>query len=428
MSKKYCNLYSFVKNHNSDLIPIIEDLCAEGLFKGKGADRTFLNPNKTLIKQLDDLINKGESDEALKKLKSLFLEGSHTTLTKKMYPTFNHKEIDGSSLSTEQSKKFNKWSESTNFNVLDLKSEEFPIEGKEVEFKKTKSKKGSNDISGAKELASRVEVTNELINVYTKNEESNIFAYTLNSLLTYIQKKDKKVFDHVHKLLDPNMIVSWYIMVQPTARRSDKHIPDQLFASWAKKVYKNPIKSVELIKELISSNNYDVKELKKTIEKRKEISGVGLKETINDVVKAYDSNYDKLLDDELRFRFSDLEELDGEDIMTLNLINWDSPKSSLLLFGQIPKSNLSQSELYKVISQFIKSNAFLYTPYNDDIINKIKNTISGAGSANKSALYICGGSLREPLKQMSCGGLEFSLQEFVGGLSTEQIDELKSYL
>lgn len=426
MSKKYCNLYSFVKNHNSDLISIIDDLCAEGLFKGKGAPRTFLNPNKKLIKELENDINKGDSDLALTKLKSLFLEEVHDSLSKKMYSNFNKKEIDGSSLETKPSKHFNKWNESTNFNVLELESSSFPVEkeGKGIRQIKT----GSSEIFGSKEMAVRVEVTNDLINKYTTDEESKVFAYAVNSLLLYVKEADKKVYEKVHKLLDPNLVVSWYIMVQPTAKTSNKHIPDKLFAKWANKKYKLPIKSVELIKELISSNNYDNKDLKTIIEKRKSINGIGLKETINDVVKAYDNNYHKLLEDELRFRFSDLEELDSDCIMTLNLVDWDSPKKSLVLFDNIPKSNLLQSEIHKAITQFIKSNAFLYTPYNDEIINKIKNTINGAGSAAKSALYICGGTLRDAIKGSSSNALEFSLEDFVGGLSTEQRDELKSYL
>jgi hypothetical protein len=426
MSKKYCNLYSFVKNHNSDLISIIDDLCAEGLFKGKGAPRTFLNPNKKLIKELENDINKGDSDLALIKLKSLFLEDVHESLSKKMYSNFNKKEIDGSSLETKPAKNFNKWSDSTNFNILELESPSFPVEkeGKGIRQIKT----GSSDIFGSKEMAARVEVTNDLINKYTADEESKVFAYAVNSLLLYIKEADKKVYEKVHKLLDPNLVVSWYIMVQPTAKTSDKHIPDKLFAKWSNKKYKLPINSVELIKELISSNEYDKKELKAIIEKRKSINGIGLKETISDVVKAYNNNYHKLLEDELRFRFSDLEELDSDCIMTLNLVDWDSPKKSLVLFDNIPKSNLLQSEIHKTITQFIKSNAFLYTPYNDDIINKIKNSISGAGSASKSALYICGGSLRDAIKGSSSNTLEFSLEDFVGGLSTEQRDELKSYL
>lgn len=419
MSKKFCNLYSFIKDHNKSLVPVVDDLCAEGLFKGRG-DKTFLNPSSELVTKLQKMIDNGNSDDALVKLKSLFLEGSHDSIVSgSSYVTFNKKSTKG--IKATASKNFNKWN--SDINVFDVDS--FPEEGETV----TSTKKEQNKkVTGSKESATRVEITNDLIDNYMKDKDHKVFAYAVNSLLQFVKSKDNKIYDEVHKLLDPNMIISWYILVQPSARMSGKHIPDSLFVKWATKSYKLPIKSVDLIRELMSSNDYDNKELKTIIEKRKDIKAIGLKDTIEDVVKCYNSDYHKLLEDELRFRFSDLDELDGEDIMTLNLIDWDSPKKSLVLFNNIPKSNLLQTEIYKLITQFIKSNAFLYTPYNDDIMKKIKNSISGAGAGNSSSLYICGGSNRDNIQNMHGSGLEFSLEDFIGGLTVEQKEELKSYL
>lgn len=421
MSKKFCNLFSFVRDNNSGLLNIIDDLCADGLFKGRG-EKTFLNPTTKMINELQGMVDSGESDNALTKLKSLFLEGYHDSIvSSNTYVSFNGKSIKG--LKVTPSSKFNKW----NSDIMVFDTTSFPEEGEATETRKKDKKKSPKE--GSKESAVRVEVTNELINQYMLNKEHKVFAYAVNSLLTFVKNKDSKVYETVHKLLDPNMVLSWYLLVQPSSKMSSKHIPDSVFKKWAHKSYKSPIKSVDLIRELMSSNNYDNKELKQIIEKRKDIKAIGLKDTINDVIKAYKSDFHKLLEDELRFRFSDLTEFDNEDIMTLNLIDWDSPKKSLVLFNNMPKSNLLQSEIYKLITQFIKSNAFLYTPYNDDIMKKIKNTISGAGSGSNNSLYICGGSNRDNVQKMpSCGGLEFSFEEFVGGLSSEQIEELKSYL
>jgi hypothetical protein len=418
--QKFCNLYSFVKK-DASLVALIDDLCAEGLFKGKG-EKTFLNPSKSLIKKIQDMIDNGDADNALTKLKSLFLEGYHETISKSgSYVSFNGKKVTG--LEATKCTSFNKWN--SDINVFDVT--EFPQEGEATAS--TKPKKSGKGITGGKELALRVDATNTLINHYMSDKDHKQFAYAVNSLLKFVKSKDSKVYESIHKLLDPNMVLSWYILVQPSAKSGSKYISDSLFSKWYKDLFKSPIKSVELIRELMSSNNYDNKDLKNIIEKRKEIKAIGLKDTINDVEKAYKNNYGKLLEDEIRFRFSDLSEFDGEDIMALNLIDWDSPKKSLVLFNYIPKSNLLQSEIYKLITQFIKSNAFLYTPYNDDIMKKIKNTISGAGSGSNSSLYICGGSNRDTVQQMpTCGSLEFSLENFVGGLNAEQIDELKSYL
>lgn len=418
MSKKFCNLYSFVKDHNKNLLPIIDDLCAEGLFKSRG-EKTFLNPSSSMVAQIQKMVDKGDSDEALNKLKSLFLEGHQESLSATNdYVTFNQKSVKGLKANAP-SKNFNKWN--SEINVFDVT--EFPEEGGVVESTR-KNKK--TEKKGSKELAMRVEITNELINEYMKDKDNKVFAYAVNSLLNFAKTKDNKVYENIHKLLDPNMIVSWYILVQPSSKTSSKHIPDSLFKKWAGRTYRLPVKSVELIRELMSSNGYDNKELKNIIEKRKEIKAIGLKDTINDVIKAYQNNFHKLLEDELRFRFSDLTEVGGEDIMTLNLIDWDSPKKSLVLFNNIPKSNLLQSEIYKLITQFIKSNAFLYTPYNEDIMKKIKNTISGAGSSSSTSLYICGGSNRDSIQNMSTGmNIDFNLSEFVEHLSEEQKNELK---
>jgi hypothetical protein len=153
---------------------------------------------------------------------------------------------------------------SDNFKEVTVSDEDFDFvkekigeeEGEATESKKTKKKA----VKGSKESARRVEVTNELINNYMLEKDHKLFAYAVNSLLSFVKSKDTKVYESVHKLLDPNMVVSWYLLVQPSARMSGKHIPDSVFNKWANKAYKSPVKSVELIRELMSSNNYDNKE------------------------------------------------------------------------------------------------------------------------------------------------------------------------
>ncbi len=424
MSKKFCNLYNFVKDHNKGLISVIDDLCAEGLFKGRGT-KTFLNPSSSMINQLQKMIDKGESDEALVKLKSLFLEGYHENVLPSMaYVSFNRKSVKN--LKAKSSSKFNKWN--SEINVFDIDS--FPEEGETV--KQNKDAKGEKSKRGGSEkvLATRIEITNDLLKKYKGDKDFKVYAYAVNSLLTYIKNKDKdeKTYKSICKLLDPNMIISWYILVQPSAKHDNKHIPDVLFSNWAKECYNAPIPSVKLIRELFSTNCWDNKELNHIVEKKKQISGIGLKQTIEEVVSAYNNDYCKLLEDELRFRLSDIMEFDSEDLMTLNLINWDEPQKNLVLFNKIPTCNLLQSEIFKLIQQFIKSNSFLYTPFNPDIVEKIRNRISGAGNGSSNSLYICGGAHRDNIQNMHGSGLGFSLEAFIGGLTAEQKDELKSYL
>ncbi len=428
-SQKYCNFYSYLKKHNKQFAELaIDDLCLEGLMKSKSLNkngRTLLNPSSKMVDELQKMVDNGDFDEATIKAKSLFIEGEFNEKTiKTKVVTFNSKEVDGSKLEVSTPKAKFTPIEGLKYSVVDIK--DFPKEGETVskaKMEKSESKKGS------KENNTRVQVTNDLINEYIAQKNKHTFSYHVNSLLTFIKNKDSALYGKIHKLIDPNMILTWYILVQPTMKANAKHIPDSLFNKWAQSNFKNPIKSVELIKELMSSNNYDNKELKQIVEKRKAINDNGLAEVIKEVMKLY-NNPLKLLEDELRFRFSDEPELSHDDILSLNLIDWDQPKKSMILFvDKLPKSNLLRSELYKLLTKFIRSNAFLYTPYNDDVVKKIKSTISGAGSSSKSALYICGSSNRDEIQQMPAETpLEFSLEDFVNSLSEAQKAELKSYL
>ena len=427
-SQKYCNFYSYLKKYNKQFAELaVDDLCLEGLFKSKSIKngRTFLNPSSKMVDALQDLVNAGEWDKATAKAKSLFIEGEYNEKTiKTKVVSFNNKEVDGTKLDVSAPKAKFTPVDNIKYSVLDI--QEFPKEGAEV----TKEKKEKSESKkGSKENSTRVQVTNALINEYVAHKNKNAFAYHVNSLLSYLKSKDTSVYEKIHKLLDPNMVLSWYILVQPTMKANSKHISDALFNKWAQTNFKNPIKSVELLKDIISSNKYDTKELKQILEKKKTINDNGLQEVIKDIMTIY-NNPLKLLEDELRFRFSDEVELTHDDIMTLNLIDWDQPKKSMILFvDKLPKSNLLRSELYKLLSKFIKSNAFLYTLYNDDIIKKVRSNISGAGSASKNALYIFGGSNRDEIQQMpEDSSLDFSLEEFVNSLTDAQKAELKSYL
>ena len=81
--QKYCNLYAFVKKNNKDLFSLIDDLCSENLFKQR-YPLTFLNPSKDLVKILEKLVDSGEQEKGLEKLKSLFIYGKHDTLNKEL--------------------------------------------------------------------------------------------------------------------------------------------------------------------------------------------------------------------------------------------------------------------------------------------------------------------------------------------------------
>src|SRR6056297_3382556 len=74
MSKKYCNVFKFISETDKKFAGIINDLCAESLFKpSKKVQRTFLYPNSKVLDNISGLIKKNQPEEAYKMLKSLML-------------------------------------------------------------------------------------------------------------------------------------------------------------------------------------------------------------------------------------------------------------------------------------------------------------------------------------------------------------------
>ena len=87
--KTYCSLYTFIKRTNPDLYEILDDMCAVGLFRTRN-DITFLNPSDKLTNQLIEMVEKDQSEEAFKNLKSLFIYGKHNSLSKDVV-SYNNK-------------------------------------------------------------------------------------------------------------------------------------------------------------------------------------------------------------------------------------------------------------------------------------------------------------------------------------------------
>ena len=413
--QKYCNLYAFVKKNNKDLFSLIDDLCSENLFKQR-YPLTFLNPSKDLVKILEKLVDSGEQEKGLEKLKSLFIYGKHDTLNKELI-SYNKKKItnvdDLSKL--KKTSNFNQWEGRDTMSVFDYTLSDFPKEGSDIE-KPPITKKGTSEHN------LRVKYTHELIENYLSSENLKPVIYKLNSLLKFVKSHDEKSFESVKLLLDSSPIVSWYIMVQPT-KSNNKHISDDLFNEWVNTLGKQVLPETTTLYELLNSNDYENKKLKDISNKRKSIKEVGLEETLKEIHAAYDNDYHKMLEDELRFRFSDEEELSREHVVELNLVDWDNPKNSLILLNRLPKSNILRSEIMNIIKEFLKTNAFLYTPYNQTVIEKIKNTFSGAGYGSGSKFTFIGSNNKNCVENES-----LNIEAFIQGLTEDQKKEACKHL
>ena len=413
--QKYCNLYTFVKKNNKELFSLIDDLCAENLFKQR-YPLTFLNPSKDLVKKLEKLVDNGDQEKGLTNLKSLFIYGKHDILNKDLI-TYNKKKITNVSELAKLKKEsnFNQWEGKDTISVYDYNLSDFPQEGSDIE-KPPITKKGTSEHN------LRVKYTHELVENYLSSENIKPVIYKLNSLLKFIKGKDEKAFDKVKLLLDASPIVSWYIMVEPT-KSNNKHISDDLFNEWVTTLGQQVLPETTTLYELLNSNDYENKKLKEISNKRKSIKEVGLEDTLQEIHTAYDNDYHKMLEDELRFRFSDEEELSREHIIELNLVDWDNPKNSLILLHRLPKSNILRSEIMNIIKEFLKTNAFLYTPYNKIVIDKIKNTFAGAGYGSSSKFTFIGSNNRDSI----CNE-QLDITSLVNGLTKEQKKQLCDHL
>jgi hypothetical protein len=78
-----------------------------------------------------------------------------------------------------------------------------------------------------------------------------------------------------------------------------------------------------------------------------------------------------------------------------------------------------------IIKSFLKSNAFLYTPFNLNIIEKIKSNISGAGEQGKKTIKILGMSQRDDIVSLTS---TINIEALVESLSEEQKKKMMALL
>lgn len=422
----FCNLFSFVKiRGDTKLLDVIEAICMENTFKSKRLAATFLYPSDKLIDILYKLVfDDYNFAEARDKLKSLFLEKKHETLTNGKYITFNKKEVS----KLENAVKKSEWKHvDDKIGVLEYVGDKFPEEGETVIVKGSNENQASN---------LRIEITNNIINKAKKDYNCTYFetfGYALNSLLQFIYDKDKKLYKMLENKFDPNLVVTWYIYVQPTIS-NPTYISNELFQQWGYHYKNSPNnKSFDFLKELLNNYVVDDNKLKKQKEKRNEIKTkkLNLDDLINEIInKVYNSNYLHLLEDELRFRYSDMNCFTKEDIMTFNLIDWDNPKNSLTLFKK-PDSDLQKIELYNIIVYFITSNYFLYTLYDKKLTQRILQFVnenkSGGNSSNGISFFMGGCDQMNKIMDY-VNSDKFNMTEWVNGLSDSRKDELKKIL
>jgi hypothetical protein len=425
--KTYCSLYTFIKNTNRALYDILDDMCAVGLCRTRN-DITFLNPNVKLTKQLTNMVDEGDSEEAYGKLKCLFIYGKHNSLNKDVV-NYNNKKYSEDLTGLKQLSSFKQWRDSQNVSVFDYKSDKFPTEGESasrppMQKSKGKGKKGKK---GREDENVKILYTHELMN---KKDYKQVI-YALSSLFEHLKSNENKIFNNIQHLIDPNMILSWYILVQP-GKDDDPYISNETFNEWAKNnsvedlqrnkdVLEGILEKYETPREILVNNRQN-----RNKAKQDQDSLDICKRTINNI---YNNDMTKLLEDELRFRYSDEEsdEMFENYICTLTMIDWNNPADSLVLLKNI--NNMHNSAILVCLQKFIDSSAFNYTLLNNDMCKRLRTSIQGAGSGQrKKTVKILGHTHRNLLKETKSINTLDLIESLVSKLTPKEKTHLKSML
>lgn len=427
----HCSLYGWLREHNSELFAELEEMCAVGLFRPR-YPVTFLNPNKKLTQELVKMSENGDGEKAFEILSSLFVFGKHSKLDGELI-SYNRKKIKTDLSGLKKDPSFVQWKSKDNSAVFSYDLDKFPTEGAATKPPKLERKK--RDIEGGGESSSKkVEFTEKLFTEdRIKNKDNELFikvARTLDSLLAFIKTKNPEKFKELSLLMDPNMVVSWFILVQPSARNSPSkpHIDNDLYNEWEN----GEIENISTIHEIFDSKDNDnSEEVRAQSQARSSVVKEGFKATRDSIIEAYKNNHVKLLEDELRFRFSDDNSFEKSDIDELMNVKWNSPMESLVIVSEPPQACLYKSSLHVMMTKFVDSNAFKYTLYNSKIHDRLEKTIAGAGSGNsnvKKMINILGNKNRNFVKNMEKTNENKALSKFVSSLSSKQKSTLKDLL
>ena len=421
--KTYCSLYTFVKRTNDELFNILDDTCTVGLFRSRN-DITFLNPNETLTKEIVKMVYKGHNEEAAEKVKSLFIYGKHTSLNNDVV-NYNNKKYKNDLSGLKQLSEFKQFKDNQNASVFNYTSNEFPIESEEVPRPSMNKSRGKGK-KGREDNNNKMLYTHELMN--TKNYSKVIYA--LNSLLGYVKDIDDDAFNTVKTLIDPNMILSWYILVQP-GKDDEPYISNEMFNDWAKNNSGELQKNKDVLQKLLEEITPSTEELIETksnrnLAKENEDSLDVCKKTI---LKIYNNNMTKLLEDELRFRYSDEEcdEMFENYVCTLTMIDWNNPADSLVLLKNI--NNMHNSAVLVCLQKFINSSAFNYTLINNSMCERVTSSILGAGSGKgKKMIKFLGHNHRNTLKNTKSVKTIERIESLLNHLTPKERSHLKSIL
>jgi hypothetical protein len=427
VEKSYCSLYTFIKRTNAELFEVLDDLCIVGLVRTRN-DITFLNPDKNLTKKLVDMVQTGQSEEASYHFKKLFLYGKHTKLDDTNV-NYNNKKNKSNLTKLSKSKEYRQWGGSNNVAVFDYNLNDFPEEGDNVERPNNGRGKGKGKRGSDEDNSQKILYTMKLM----MHKNVDYVIYALNSLLKHVSKSNSESMKIIKHTVDPNMILSWYILVQPGKQNPD-YIDNNIFNEWALSEA-NDVENLEKNTEKLTSILEQVEMSKESLmtQKKARINALNNAETLSNLIESvhveYDDKMHKLLEDELRFRYSDCDADEMfEHIIDFAGIDWNNIEKNLVLLGDCP-GNLLNTATHHCLLSFVNSNAFKYTTVNNELCKKLANSISGAGiNGGKKTIKMLGNTHRDNLNKTKSVKTMDVIESLLHNLSNKERKELKEML
>lgn len=378
---------TFIKHHDNDLYEAVNDLCLGELKPARGADGiTFLMPTKEFR---DTFIKTAHSDPdaASSMLNACIIDDIYPTLADlhkagKVVNRLNQ-EMDvkvagttgtlnnGSTIT--KCDKFKPSSMRSNIMVYNLEGP-IPTNGKVVErtpiAKKMSKKTGGAELSRSRYvLAKRVENDYCLFREGKGGLKCCPYTTELGNLLAYLKHccDDKKAYEDVVKVLDYNVVASFYIIFEPYhTGNGPKVLSDEHFNEYVKKGFcPSPAKMIiSCIDELGASVDKGVMKQVQEVVDQAMIPGPGKL-----IAKVYGNDKKRQAQDEFR-DFVDMSLEDLESWNYLNFVDFIKDVSRLSSNFSDVKYTVDQlryiikpgTEYYSGSYRFIRTTYFNYVP------------------------------------------------------------------
>ena len=442
MAKRYCDVLRYVEKNDKDFYEIIDNLCAEYLYRNNNRETTYLLPNKELIKK----INSKKEEEALDMLRSLIIRGMYKSGSSGKVVNLLGKTIDDVKELNDNIKLFSGalWGNDKKI-VYNYSGADVPNAVKTA----SKSKSGgscpySDMVNGGKgnAVGERTQLTKKLVDSY--NDDKSVFKENIASLLHYLETNHKAAYDSCCYVVDNNPMVTWFLIME-LGKTKNLILSDDIFKEWnnkggilpvddSEKVYSDCFENVETGDSLseinkIRQNLLEFKcskvELPNAVVKEYKdfVNNTSIyPELLQSVYKA--DPLLKVLQDEIRFLYGDDEFFcESETIHNLQSLvfkNSTSQNDLTICDSSLYKKLIKPNEFFlSGLEHFVKSQSLLYVPLNKSKHDKIVKSISGGNTITYK-----GGALRKK----KAGNSKLSLKALISSiksLSKVDQDELK---